>query len=314
MKNKNIEDLKKQMDELSFDLSTLNQAFDQNIKEVQDRFTNTVLQKEKEWQEVIQKQKEKTYEQNFEITNTKDSETTNIITDLNRETSHLIQVLNLEKRDETSFNNTSKKTPLLDSINDRIKKNIGRIKEISLKESIKPKAKCKKKSRKQQIEAEQWKKTLQYYKCLFAGGTLATTMLVTPATIFTLNHLPPKQPIEMASDEIKNGALQEYKENIFDPNTNTVIHSHDLIEMMYETAQKYEDPIVGFYLVYQNLDDWCKNYKIDDFIYKYNLVFQTNYLNIENFLEVNHFQDMKELEAYVLERLNEEELEVGRGL
>lgn len=321
MPENNLEELKKEMEELSVDFVSLTKKFDEQIKTAQARLINAINENQVEFNEALETIENKEAEGSFtpliekEI-NKKPKKIT--ITDLEAETNSMLQALNLSENKE----NTSVKTKnsVLDLLKNPsyLKENIGNIKELSLKESVKPKAKCKKKSRKEKEEEEKWNKSRARYKCLFAACTLSGALITAPAIATILNHLPPKESTEVDQDssltKLKKEALQEYKEDIFDPNTNPTVHSHDIIEMMCETAKKYEDPIVGFYLAYQNLDDWCKKYKIEDFMYKYNLVYQTNYLSVENFLETNQFQDMSELENYALGKLKEEELEEGRGL
>lgn len=98
------------------------------------------------------------------------------------------------------------------------------------------------------------------------------------------------------------------------------VHYHDMIGMLSRTKESYEDPIVGFYLLYQNLDQYCKNNKLTETIGNFNTIYGTKYKDIEDFLLKNGFTSMKELEKYAKDEIKkkdeeeENELNGGRNL
>lgn len=179
-----------------------------------------------------------------------------------------------------------------------------RIIELCKEKSVKPGAKVKKKAK---------KKYLNVVGYIAAGVVIG--IAATPVAAHAINTSYPNQMIEEAS--------QDYTENIFTPNTEKFYnqdkmdtdHYHDLIDIMIETKEEYENPIVGFYLIYNNLDKHCKNHKLEEILYNFNLVYQTDYTSIEDFLQKNNFKNMNEFKEYVglqLSKLSEEER--GRGM
>lgn len=177
--------------------------------------------------------------------------------------------------------------------------------QLCKEKSVKPKTKIKKKAK---------KKNLNVAEFILATG-VSISVIATPVVAHAINTAYPNQMIEEATEN--------YKENIFNPNTEKfynqekedIDHTHDLIDIMVETKEEYENPIVGFYLVYNNLDKYCKKYKLEDIFYNFNLVYKTDYTSLEDFLQKNNFKNSKEFEEYVgyeLSRLTEEER--GRGM
>lgn len=171
--------------------------------------------------------------------------------------------------------------------------------------SVKPKTKIKKKAKKKYLNV--------------AGFILASGLVIgapaTPIAAHAINMAYPNQMIEEAKEN--------YAETVMNPNTETFYnaekedtdHYHDLINIMVETKTEYENPIVGFYLVYNNLDKYCKNYKLEEIFYNFNLVYKTDYTSLEDFLQKNNFKNQKEFAEYVgyeLSRLTEEERGIGK--
>lgn len=176
--------------------------------------------------------------------------------------------------------------------------------QLCKEKSVKPGAKIKKKSK---------KKYLNVVGYIAAG--LAIGAIATPVVAHAINTSYPNQMIKEAT--------QDYTENIYNPNTekfynqdkNDVDHYHDLIDIMVETKEEYENPIVGFYLIYNNLDKYCKNHKLEEILYNFNLMYKTDYTSIEDFLQKNNFKNMKEFKEYVGLQLSKlSEAERGRGM
>lgn len=177
--------------------------------------------------------------------------------------------------------------------------------QLCKEKSVKPKTKIKKKAKKKNLNVAEF--------ILVTGVSIGA--IATPVVAHAINTAYPNQMIEEATEN--------YKENIFNPNTEKfynqekedIDHTHDLIDIMVETKEEYENPIVGFYLVYNNLDKYCKKYKLEDIFYNFNLVYKTDYTSLEDFLQKNNFKNSKEFEEYVgyeLSCLTEEER--GRGM
>lgn len=175
----------------------------------------------------------------------------------------------------------------------------------SIQNSVKPKTKIKKKAKKRHLNVAGF----------ILASSLAISAIATPVIAHAINMAYPNQMIEEAT--------KNYRENIFNPNTEQHFnsekmdtdHYHDLINIMVETKEGCENPIVGFYLVYNNLDKYCKKYKLEEIFYNFNLVYKTDYTSLEDFLQKNNFKNKKEFEEYVgyeLSKLSIEER--GRGL
>ena len=265
--------------------------------------------------------------------------------DLEEETKHVIQVLqeqrnavfesnlqqmnlSIEKKEEQVIEETLKSTSAktaISKLEKKLKKNIGAVKmdlEVGKSKSIKPGANVKNKRKKKNPE---WNQSLAYFKCAL-GASAILGMVAVPVIGETLNHLPPKEKVgvesefslDKSAEEAKSNVLSEYQDEIFEPNTiynydvsgkTEASYYYDLIDINLETKEKYEDPLVGFYLAYNSTSGWYKNdiESMKNFIYKYNYIYQTNYKNLEDFLQKNNFQSLAELENYALSTLQEKE-------
>lgn len=231
--------------------------------------------------------------------------------------------------DSSNKKTTSAKTPI-SKLEKKLKENIGEVKtdiEVSKSKSIKPGVKVKNKRKKKDPE---WDQSRAYFKCLLGASALIGSLSV-PIIGETLNHLPPKENVGVESEfsldesamETKSNVLREYQDEIFNkeikyiydaPGKTEAPYYYDWIDINLETKEKYEDPIVGFYLAYSSTKDWDKNNaeSMRKFISKYNYIYQTNYKNLEDFLKKNNFQSLAELENYALSTL--QEIEEGKSL
>lgn len=132
----------------------------------------------------------------------------------------------------------------------------------------------------------------------------------------------------------RNDYLKEYKTEIFNENSNkwatksreydekteesyvklTINHSHNINNMLLETKENYNDPIIAFYLFYFSLDEWCLNNKLTEYLNNFNKIYETDYTSLEDFLTKNNFKNLKDLKKYVSDVIeSEKELNGNRN-
>lgn len=164
--------------------------------------------------------------------------------------------------------------------------------EESIKRSVNPKAKVKYKPKSQKI--------------LKVGAYVAAAVIALATIKAGANELSTR----IHQSEVRTEALNEYAETIYKPNTNEWVekkadgfavpeHSHSWETIIQEVHQKYEDPLIGFYMIYTRLDTDCRQSSLNNVFGKFNLYYGTNYTSLEDLLSKNNFQEYKELAKYV---------------
>ena len=141
--------------------------------------------------------------------------------------------------------------------------------ESSKQNSIKPNVKVKNVRKRKQIS---FKKS-----AYFLATSLSLSTLLSIGSIYGMNHY--KQYQNMASNN------KVYMETIYQPNTINrgvdynaktgtyyPVHDHDWASMMKNLSETYSDPLIGFYFLYANLDDYCKNNQMSFILTMFNLI------------------------------------------
>ncbi len=184
----------------------------------------------------------------------------------------------------------------------------------SMKKSVKPEVKVKNKQKMKKMDQEKMNR-----KVLKFVGTVVLTAGITTSVVRNFAD-------DVYANHLKKEALEEYTETIYEPNTkeewarndgvNRLMDSHDFENMIEETRQRYEDPVVGFYMLYTKLDQECKNNYMNSIMASFNLHYGTDYKDLEDILVKNNFKDYYELSKYVsfeIYKLHAEEEKVYDG-
>lgn len=168
--------------------------------------------------------------------------------------------------------------------------------EKCIQKSVKAGVQVKNKSKNKKLDSEKIKRNL----LKFVGTCVVLTGIEigvgTQADDIYANHL-------------KSEALEEYVENVYEPNThqdwirndgyNRLIDVHDWKNILDKTHQIYENPVVGFYMIYTKLDEECRKNNMNSIMAEFNLYYGTDYISIEDILNKNNFKDFGELSKYV---------------
>lgn len=352
--NSNLEEVKKRIGSIDLNIKKINETFDTNIKEATMRIeemNNRAFKDMKIFQQECEKESkiisktnnvvEESLEQDFVFFDREKhiEEIAKVVSgsipDLEDKlfASAQMSLANYEMEKLTVSSNESdvalpeknsdvKQEPLrklndiisvneLEAVEEKNKEN-SILAEKSIKSSVKGKNKIKYKIKKRKIDWDEVKLTA---KVILIGSAIGITTLTTAAlSVDTIK-----------AAHFRNEAQEKYVDTILTPNTQNdlsfenekakPIHSHDWEKIIAEIHQEYENPIVGFYILYNNLDEDCKNGYFNTIIREFNLQYGTNYINLEDFLTKNNFKDFKEMRKYVdfeIYRLNaEKELEIS---
>ena len=165
------------------------------------------------------------------------------------------------------------------------------------------------------------KKSIQIPKKGYAVGAslviLASSIKVAPHVIDIVQNI--KMNIEQNS--VINPEINDFKKSYVEPNvkynynpkTEETIHWHEPMNIVMQAKNAHEDPIVAFYNVYNSLDKYCKNNDIETYFANFNLIYGTDYKNLQDFLLKNNLIDESEWKTYVANVLIEEKEETLYG-
>lgn len=182
--------------------------------------------------------------------------------------------------------------------------------EKCIEKSVKPGVKVKNKQKAKKMDENKFKKNVLKFV-----GTCAvlTSVLMVGSTYAD----------DIYAYHLRSEALETYTETIYEPNTNKEwVHSdkgnrqiyvHDWKKLMEQTHETYENPIVGFYMLYTKLDKESKNNYMNTIMAEFNLYYGTDYKDVEDVLTKNNFKDFKALSKYVsfeIYRMEAEEVSV----
>lgn len=171
-------------------------------------------------------------------------------------------------------------------------KNLEDIKRESKEKSVKPGVRVKNKPKK--------KKTI-IKVAAFAVSSIIIAGVADAVIVDTINnHYPNKMRTEN---------LREYEETIYEPNTsevwirgeinNRLKDTHNWTNIIEQVHEKYENPVVGFYMIYEKLDPECKKYDLKSILAEFNLYYGTNYTCLEDVLNEQGLKNYRELAKYV---------------
>lgn len=138
-------------------------------------------------------------------------------------------------------------------------------------------------------------------------------------------------------NKIVKEKITDYKYNVYDENTTeqlvnlnvertneygdtymkeeiTPVHQHNIPKMIEKTREKYEDPVLAFYLLYNNLDSTCliNQTEFNNFLIEFNNAYGTTYKDFNDFMIQNNFQNKKELREYIVNVIKEQKERLGR--
>lgn len=165
-----------------------------------------------------------------------------------------------------------------------------------IQKSVKPGVKVKNKQKTRKMNENNVKKNILKFvgTCVVLSGVL--TIGATYTDDIYANHL-------------RGEALETYTETVYEPNTskewiysdkgNRQIYVHDWKNLIEQTHKTYENPVVGFYMLYTKLDKESKNNYMDTIMAEFNLYYGTDYKDVEDILTQNNFKDFGELSKYV---------------
>lgn len=137
--------------------------------------------------------------------------------------------------------------------------------------------------------------------CTFviAGGLLAAT-----ATNLVINSNQNKiiNPItrDFQKNNINNSTIRSWVDGQMSDT-----YSYDYVSICRDAYNITSDDKIALYLIYSNLGST----DTEKGLHQFNLVFQTNYQSIEDFLMTNEFKDTKEWKKYVSNTLEENQEE-----
>lgn len=289
----NNEKLKTDLEVFPLKVKELNEKFDAEVKAVQERMNN-----------FLANQSIKYDENSFPL---KDSVGSNdglilpepIKPDLNLEslvgTEDLVLPKNIE--DDLNLESSQEIESGLD-INELIEK--------SMSASVKPGIKVKNKQKKLKVP----KKVAKY---ALTVALISSTLTV--GTKEVINHHYQNQQIKEEVKEYKEiyhdnfiqaGVKYDEENYVYNP-----IHDHDFDNLIKDTYERYADPLVGFYMLYTNLDDSCKKNNIYYVLQIFNKYYQTDYKSIDDLLTRNNLKNLKELREVVGYSLSA--LDEGKG-
>lgn len=100
-----------------------------------------------------------------------------------------------------------------------------------------------------------------------------------------------------------NGLVYDASSGQYNPN-----YTYEWGNIIKEVYEKYEDPVTAFYLIYTNLDEYCKNYKLESIFSLFNDYYKTDYKSLEDLYKKHNFEnfnDWKEYVGYDLSNLDE---------
>ncbi len=112
---------------------------------------------------------------------------------------------------------------------------------------------------------------------------------------------------------IRDEEIYDKNGNLIDVHTERkVIHWHNVKPLVAATKEKFEDPVVAFYMLYYGIDGLCRQEsEFAEFLTEFNKVYGTNYTNFADFLEQNHFGNAelgtginRDFRKYVFDYLN----------
>lgn len=182
--------------------------------------------------------------------------------------------------------------------------------EKCIEKSVKPGVKVKNKPKTRKIDWERAKRNI----VKFVGACV----VVTSVGIIVGMHAD-----DIYANHLRSEALDTYTETIYEPNTskewiysdsgNRQIYVHDWRTLIEQTQNVYENPIVGFYMLYTKLDEESKKNYMNTIMAEFNLYYGTDYKDVEDILKKNNFKDFKALSKYVsfeIYRMGAEEVSV----
>ena len=190
---------------------------------------------------------------------------------------------------------------------------IAKLLDESLNGSEKPGVKTRFKKRKVEVS----KKALAVGTCIFVivGGYGTTKAINIAKNVST----------KIEQTRVINEEMKEFREDAYLQNTHfkskvdketnefSTIHWHDYTDMIMNTKQANENPIVAFYMIYNSLDDYCRNTQMEQVLGSFNRIYGTNYTNVNDFLLKNGFANKEEWKTYVGNALIEEKETMQNG-
>ncbi len=170
----------------------------------------------------------------------------------------------------------------------------------SITSSVKPNAKVPNNRSSKVVSSNKLISSIITYGAI-AGLTTALTL----STIYYNSS-------EYKDKVIRNAPNATYNSETFLPNSPNMVsepnrHWHNYLTLIKETKERFPNPLIGFYYIYYNLDEYCKNTPscMNELLENFNYIYQTNYQDLEDFYNKNGFQDLKDWQEYVTDSLKE---------
>lgn len=160
------------------------------------------------------------------------------------------------------------------------------------------------------------KRAITSKKAVAIGASLfviAAGVKVAPHVIQMVENVK----VNIEQNHIIDPEINNFRKSSIAPNTtekydsknDKVVHWHDPLDIVMQAKNMHEDPIVAFYYIYSSLDDHCRNNDIETYLGNFNLIYGTDYTDLEDFLLKNNLTTKQEWKTYVANVLMEEKEE-----
>lgn len=182
-----------------------------------------------------------------------------------------------------------------------------------IEKSVKPDVKIKNKFKKIKSYLDE---AMIYAKCIMGASAIISCIATPIVGEFT---------DDVYANHLKREAREEYVTEIYEPYTTSSLvkdeesgyyiptYRHNWEKIVNNVHQQYENPLIGFYLIYTKLDEDCKKNDMDSVFREFNLQYATHYQNVNDLLKENNFKNFKEYAKYVdfeIYKLGAKEIEI----